>query len=56
MTDKLSRSHEDATIERFRHDPELAAEYLAAVLSDGDEGELQQILRRLTKTFEVVSE
>lgn len=32
----LSRSHEAATIESFRKDPAFAAEYVNAVLADGD--------------------
>jgi DNA-binding phage protein len=56
MIDKLSRSHEDATLERFQRDPDLAAEYLAAVLPDGDEGELLHALQRLTKTFHAASD
>jgi DNA-binding phage protein len=45
------RSHEEATIHRFRNDPSFALEYLAAVLSDGDESEREQTLRRLAKAF-----
>ena len=52
MTDTLSRSHEDATIERFQRDPELAAEYLDAIRQDGDERELLQALQRLARAFE----
>lgn len=51
MTDKMTRPHEDATIERFRLDPDLAADYLNAVVQDGDEGELLQVLQRLAKVF-----
>ena len=36
----ISRSHEEATIESFRKDPAFAAEYLNAVLEDGDQEEL----------------
>lgn len=32
MASKLTRPHEEATIERFRRDPELAAEYLHNIL------------------------
>lgn len=35
----------------FRHDPALAAEYLNAVLDDGDETDLMLALRTLTKAF-----
>jgi hypothetical protein len=31
------RSHEVATVESFRRDPHFAAEYLNAVLADGDQ-------------------
>jgi DNA-binding phage protein len=47
MNSKLTRSHEEATIERFQKDPDLAAEYLDAILKDGDEGELLQALQRI---------
>jgi probable addiction module antidote protein len=56
MTSKLTRSHEDATIERFQKDPALAAAYLDAILQDGDEGELLQALQRLSKAFGGVGE
>jgi probable addiction module antidote protein len=56
MTNKLTRSHEDATIERFRCDPDLAAEYLDAILKDGDESELLHALQRFAKAFGGVSE
>jgi probable addiction module antidote protein len=56
MTSKLTRSHEEATIERFRRDPPFAAEYLDAILKDGDEGELLQALQRLSKAFGGVAE
>ena len=51
MKSKLTRSHEDATIERFQKDPDFAAEYLDAILKDGDEGELLQALQRMSKAF-----
>ena len=47
----LSRSHEEATIESFRRDPSFAAEYLTAVLEDGDQEELMLALRRMSKAF-----
>ena len=45
-----SRSHEQATVESFRKDPEFAAEYLNSVLEDGDQEELMR-LRRMSKAF-----
>ena len=51
MTDKLTRSHEDATIERFRNDLNFAAEYLASIRNDGDKDELQHAQRLLAKVF-----
>ena len=44
----LSRSHERATVESFRNDPQFAAEYLNAVLADGDQAEVMLALRRLS--------
>lgn len=44
-------SHEEATIAAFRKDPLYAAEYLNAVLEDGDEAELALALRRLASAF-----
>ena len=46
-----SRSHEQATVESFRKDPEFAAEYLNSVLEDGDQEELMLALRRMSKAF-----
>jgi probable addiction module antidote protein len=46
-----SRSHEAATIESFRNDPTFAAEYLNAVLADGDQDEVMLALRRLSHAF-----
>ena len=45
------RSHEEATIASFRDDPEFAAEYLNAVLADGDQQELLLALRRTAEAF-----
>jgi probable addiction module antidote protein len=45
------RSHDEATMESFRKDPEFAAEYLNAVLEDGDQRELLLALRRMAKAF-----
>lgn len=53
---KTYRSHEEATIEMFRNDPELAAEYLNSVLFDGDEADLMLALRSLSKAFGGVQE
>jgi len=47
----LSRSHEAATVESFRKDPQFAAEYLNAVLADGDQEEVMLALRRLSQAF-----
>lgn len=46
-----SRSHEAATIESFRKGPTFAAEYLNAVLADGDQDEVMLALRRLSQAF-----
>ena len=46
-----SRSHEEATVESFRKDPEFAAEYLSSVLEDGDQKELMLALRRMSKAY-----
>jgi probable addiction module antidote protein len=51
VTAKPYRSHEDATVESFAKDPEYAAEYLNAVLEDGDEAELLVALSRIAKAF-----
>ena len=42
-----SRSHHEATVESFRKDPKFAAEYLNAVLEDGDARELMIALRQV---------
>jgi len=44
-------SHESATIESMRRDPRFAADYLDAVLADGDQEELMLALRRLADAF-----
>lgn len=41
--------HEEATIQSFRDDPIFAAEYLNAVLADGDQEELLVALRRIAQ-------
>lgn len=44
---KPYRSHDEATAELFREDPALAAEYLDAVLEDGDQAEVLIALRHI---------
>ncbi len=44
-------SHEDVTVESFRRNPGYAAEYLNAVLEDGDQAELMVALRRVAGAF-----
>ncbi|MCL1962067.1 MAG: putative addiction module antidote protein [Desulfovibrionaceae bacterium] len=51
-----SRSHEEAFIEELRDDPEYAAEYLNAVLEDGDQQELMTTLRYIAQAFGGVSQ
>ena len=46
-----SRGHEVATVESFRNDPAFAAEYLNAILEDGDQEELMLALRRISEAF-----
>jgi probable addiction module antidote protein len=46
-----SRSHEAATVGSFRKDPTFAAEYLNAVLAEGDQDEVLLALRRLSRAF-----
>ena len=53
---KTHRTHEEATVEMFRKDPELAADYLNSVLEDGDETDLMLALRALSKAFGGVQE
>src|SRR5215470_6994837 len=50
-----SRSHEIATVESLRRDPQFAAEYLNAVLVDGEQEEVMLALRRLSQAFGGVS-
>lgn len=45
------RRHEEATVESFKNDPQFAAEYLNAVLEDGDQQEVMTALRSLAKAF-----
>lgn len=49
------RSHNEATVESFRKDPHFAAEYLNAVLTDGDQEELMLALRYMSQAFGGVS-
>ena len=44
-------SHEEATIESFRKDAGYAAEYLNAVIEDGDQEELMLALRSVALAF-----
>ena len=48
---KASRGHEEAMIEGLRSDPAFAAEYLNAILEDGDQEELMLALRRIFEAF-----
>ncbi len=45
------RAHSVATAEGFRKDPQFAAEYLNAVLTDGDQEELMVALRYMAEAF-----
>ena len=51
--DKPYISHEEATVQSFKRDPEFAAEYLNAVLEDGSQEELMIALRRIAEAFGV---
>ena len=46
-----SVSHEEATVDSFRRHPKFAAEYLDAVLADGDQQEILGALRYMAKAF-----
>ena len=48
---KPFRHHEEATIESFRNDPEFAAEYLNAILADGNREELLLALRYMANAW-----
>ena len=52
---KPYRDHEEAFIESLRKDPQFGAEYLNAVLEDGDQKELMLALRRIAEAFGGVS-
>ena len=54
-TAEAHRTHDGATIESFRRDPQFAAAYLNAILKDGNHGELLSGLRRVTQAFGGVS-
>ena len=45
---RVSRSHDEATVESLRRDPKFAAAYLNSVLGDGDQEELMVALRRIS--------
>ena len=51
MKHAASVSHEDATIQEFKDNPQDAAAYLSAVLEDGDQEEVILALRRITTAF-----
>ena len=51
MKTPLHRSHDEATINSFQKDPQFAAEYLNAILEDGDQQELLTALRYLAAAF-----
>lgn len=53
---KTHRTHEEATIEMFRRDPALAADYLNDVLATGDDIDLMLALRYLSDAFGGVQE
>nr|MDP2191462.1 hypothetical protein [Rhodoferax sp.] len=45
------RSHEEATIQEFKEQPELAAAYLESVLRDGDDAEVFLTIQRVAAAF-----
>jgi len=45
------RSHDEATAEMFREDPQFAIDMLNSILEDGDQGELLITLRQMAKAF-----
>ncbi len=51
MKHAASRSHEEATIQELKDNPQEAAAYLNAVLVDGDQEEVMLALRRITSAF-----
>lgn len=44
-------SHDDGMADIFRNDPELAVDFLNAVLADGSQAELLIAMRQLSKAF-----
>jgi DNA-binding phage protein len=54
--DKTHRTHDEAFMEMFRHDPTLATDYLNDVLATGDEVDLLLALRYLSEAFGGVQE
>ncbi|MES2152630.1 MAG: addiction module antidote protein [Pseudomonadota bacterium] len=49
------RTHDEATTEMFRNDPNLAIAYLNSVLADGDDLDVMLALRSLSAAFGGVS-
>jgi len=43
------KNHDDAMVERFKKDPDLAIELLNSILEEGDQGELMVTLRQMAK-------
>ena len=43
------KNHDDAMVERFKKDPNLAIELLNSILEEGDQGELMVTLRQMAK-------
>ncbi|MDO8566625.1 MAG: addiction module antidote protein [bacterium] len=54
-TIKSHRTHNEATVESFRRDPQFAVAYINAILKDGDHRELMSGLRYVTQAFGGVS-
>lgn len=46
---KPYRSHDEALLESLRNDPAFAAEYLNAVIEDGDQAELMLAIRQVAE-------
>lgn len=51
MSPKASRSHEEASIEMFRKDPDFATAYLNHVLMEGNHEDLLLALRYMSEAF-----
>ena len=45
------KNHDDAMVERFKKDPDLAIELLNSILEEDDQGELMVTLRQMAKAF-----